>query len=442
MELSGWGRYPSIRTELCTPRDLAALQEDLAGDGRSLIARGNGRAYGDSAVNPIKTVSMRQFRHILAFDPETGIVAVEAGVTLGEIISSFLPLGWFPWVTPGTKFVTIGGAIAADVHGKNHHRDGSFGTCVMWMDILTPDGQVLRASRQENVDLFHWSLGGMGLTGVILRAGLRLRPVESGWIQQRTLPAADLAATMAGFEQADDAPYSVAWIDCLARGRDLGRTLLMLGHHATRAELPRPRRRQPFTLPAPRPRRLGLDLPGWTLNRWSLRAFNQLYWSLGQRTSGPKLVSWDSFFYPLDSILGWNRIYGRKGFVQFQCVLPPESAEPGLRALLGSCAEAGEGSFLAVLKRLGPQESRFSFPMGGYTLALDFPVRPRVLRLLERLDAITLDHGGRFYLAKDARMSADTLRRSDPRVSAFQTMRQDSGAAARFTSAQSERLLL
>ena len=438
-ELSGWGRYPRAKTQTARPRSTAELQEMLA-DGRPVIARGNGRAYGDSAVGAAVTLEMRQFNHMQSFDPTTGQLVAEAGVSLGEIIQGFLPRGWFPAVTPGTKFVTLGGAIASDVHGKNHHKDGSFASCVDWIDILTPGGQVTRA--EPGSELFEWTTGGMGLTGVILRAAIRLRPVESGWIRQTTLPAPNLAAAMEIFEASDEATYSVAWIDCLATGRDLGRSLVMLGEHASANELPKKARKRPLETPRKGKKTVPFDFPGMALNSLTVTAFNALYYRKGVRNAGDSYVDWDTYFYPLDAILGWNRIYGRKGFMQFQCALPLDASEAGLRALLKATGAAGAGSFLAVLKRFGAQDSRFSFPMEGYTLALDFPVNARTMRLLDRLDAITLDHGGRFYLAKDARMSPDTLRRSDPRVSDFTTMRAETGAAPRLASAQSERLSL
>jgi len=441
MKLSGWGRYPVVETEVRVPRSEADLRQAvLAGSDR--IARGNGRAYGDSAISAGLTVHMRDFNRMIAFDPETGQLIAEAGVLLSDIIDAFLPRGWFPAVTPGTKFVTLGGMIAADVHGKNHHRDGSFGSCLDWIDLMGPDGTIRRCSSSDNAETFEWTLGGMGLTGVILRAAIRLRPVETGWIRQTTLPAANLTEAMALFERAQEATYSVAWIDCLGSGDQLGRSLVMLGEHARRDELDAAQRADPFETGTRRGLSVPLDLPSWTLNRHTVRAFNALYYWNNTRKPKEQMVDWDSYFYPLDAILGWNRIYGRKGFIQYQCALPMDSSEAGLRMLLEAIAQAGQGSFLAVLKRFGAQSSRFSFPMEGYTLALDFPLRPGVLDLMDRLDRITLDHGGRFYLAKDSRLSAQTLRASDPRCGDFATMRQAQDLRPRFLSAQADRLSL
>jgi FAD/FMN-containing dehydrogenase len=404
------------------------------------IARGNGRAYGDSAVNSENTLRMRHFNHMIDFDPGSGQLTAEAGVLLGDIIAAFLPRGWFPAATPGTKYVTLGGMIAADVHGKNHHHYGSFGNCVDWIDLVDAHGNIRRCSREENPDLFQWSLGGMGLTGIILRAAIRLAPIETAWIRQTTIPTANLEAALLAFDRTREANYSVAWIDCLSKGRGLGRSLLMLGEHARRHELDEKRQQNPLDTTSRRRIKVPIEVPSGTLNNFSARAFNAYYYWNGVRRAGSRLVDWDSYFYPLDSILGWNRIYGRRGFMQFQCVLPLHRSEAGLRALLEAISSSGTGSFLAVLKRLGDQAGGLSFPMEGYTLALDFPVNERSLNLMSELDEIAIDHGGRFYLAKDSRMSADTLRRSDARAHAFARMRETSGLRAGFQSSQSQRL--
>lgn len=433
-ELTGWGRFPRAASTLETPRDEAALARLVAGG--PVIARGAGRAYGDSAVAPGITLDMRHFNRMLSFDPSSGRLVAEAGVTLDEIIATFLPRGWFPTVTPGTRFVTLGGAIAADVHGKNHHRDGSFGATLDWVDLMGPDGSVRRCGPGQDPDLFGWTLGGMGLTGIVLRASLRLSPVETGWIRQTTRVAGTLDAAMEAFETGLDAPYSVAWIDCTARGGALGRSLVYLGWPATRSEIgnrprfPLPRRRisVPFTSPLP------------LFGRLSAPLLNRAYFRRGARGDDTSLVDWDSYFYPLDAIGHWNRLYGPRGFMQFQCALPLEHARAGLHALLEQISQSGQASTLSVLKRFGPQNSPVSFPMEGYTLALDFPRNKATQALLPRLDRIVLDHGGRFYLAKDSRMSAATLEQSDPRMAAFARWRRQTGRAGRFVSVQSERL--
>lgn len=441
MMLSGWGRYPVLKADVRAPRSLDALQ-DLVRAETTLIARGNGRAYGDSAISSAVTVKTRHLNRMLAFDPESGQLIAEPGVLLGDIIAAFLPRGWFPLVTPGTKFVTLGGAIAADVHGKNHHKDGSFRSCVDWVDVMDATGGITRCSHLDNASLFDHTLGGMGLTGVITKAAIRLQPIETPWIRQTTHPAPNLRAAMDLFEANQDATYSVAWIDCLAGGGALGRSLIMLGEHATASDLLKAKPKSSFNVPKKAKRSVPFDFPSFTLNRLTVRAFNALYYWAGSRKTGAQFVDWDSYFYPLDAILQWNRIYGRKGFAQFQCVLPLDTSEGGLSALLKTISDAGAGSFLAVLKRFGAQDSAFSFPMEGYTLALDFPINAKTLSLLGTLDRITLDHGGRFYLAKDARMSAETFAASDNRIEAFRAQRKDNNWQARFASAQSERLAL
>ncbi len=436
--LTGWGRTPLAETRLLTARSEGDVARALA-EG-PLIARGNGRSYGDPAIGPGLTLSMRGMDRMLSFDPDTGTLVAEAGVLLSEIIETFLPRGWFPAVTPGTKFVSLGGAIAADVHGKNHHVDGSFRAFVDWVDVMETDGSVRRIAKGDTEGDFEAVCGGMGLSGIVLRAAIRLRAVETGWIVQETIPAADLSAAIDAFEARQDVPYSVAWIDCTARPPALGRSLVMLGRHAGAEDLPAGRRARPFDVP----RRGGLavpfDAPGFALNRRSVGLFNALYWRMGLRKAGEQLVDWDSYFYPLDAIRDWNRIYGRRGFYQFQCVLPLDAAREGLGQMLEDVSSAGSPSFLSVLKRFGPDESRLSFPCEGYTLAMDFPATDRNRALMERLDRITIDHGGRFYLAKDARMPASAALAADPRLAAFRDLRRARGWSERFVSLQSERL--
>lgn len=440
MRISGWGRYPQADCHVVAPRDIAALSEALRTT-PGLIARGNGRAYGDAAMGSNLTLDMRGFDRMLAFDDSTGELVAESAVLLADVIAAFLPRGWFPMITPGTRFVTLGGMAAADVHGKNHHGHGAFRSCVNWLDLMRPDGTILRVSPEATPELFDRTLGGMGLTGIILRLAIRLIPVETGWVRQETIDAPDLAAAMASFEAHQNATYSVAWIDCLARGRALGRSLMMFGEHARRDELPPNLRRRPLMLPAKRHKAIPVDFPALALNRFSVRAFNALYYRKGRR-GGPSLITWESYFYPLDAVLHWNRIYGRRGFVQFQCALPLASSEAGLTALLQQISASGQGSFLAVLKRFGAQQSALSFPMEGYTLALDFPARPACLALLRDLAPVVADHGGRFYLAKDALLDAEMLDRCDPRTAAFRAARQAEGEAAAFRSLQSDRLSL
>ncbi|HZH25742.1 MAG TPA: FAD-binding oxidoreductase [Azospirillaceae bacterium] len=437
MRLSGWGRFPRIECRTVTARTTEDAVRAVGG-AHGLIARGNGRSYGDAALNPHRTLCMRGMDRMLAFDPETGVLTCEAGVLLADILDVFVPRGWFPPVTPGTKLVTVGGMIAADVHGKNHHKAGSFGDHVVGLDLLMADGRIVTCGPDQRPDLFHATRGGMGLTGVILRASVRLIPIETAYIRQETLRANDLDEIMGLFEASAGWTYSVAWIDCLARGARLGRSVLYRGEHARADDLPPDMRADPMSVKRKRSLTVPLDLPGFTLNRWTVGAFNELYWRRG--VPRETLVDYDTFFYPLDAILEWNRIYGRSGFVQYQCVLPKAASAAGLRSLLQTIAAAGNASFLAVLKLFGSQEGMMSFPMEGYTLALDFPASSATMGLLLDLDAIVADHGGRLYLAKDARMGASMLRRGYPAIDRFQALRAAAGLDQVFRSAQSERL--
>ena len=439
--LCGWGRYPRLdcRVErLRRHEDIPALLDR----GGALIARGNGRAYGDAALNPELTLAMRPMDRMQAFDAESGLLRCEAGVLLADILETFAPRGWFPPVVPGTKFVTVGGMIASDAHGKNHHCDGSFGAHVESLTLAAADGEIRECSRRENPALFFATLGGMGLTGVILSASFRLRPIETAFILQETLPARGLDEIMALFEESRGLHYSAAWIDCLARGAKLGRSLMMRGKFMERSALPsrlasdplRPPPKGKFTVP--------LDAPSALLNRASIGLFNELYYRLGRARAGEGPVHFEPFFFPLDRIGAWNRLYGRRGFLQYQCVLPKDESPAGIAALLERIAAAGQGSFLAVLKLFGPAgEGPLSFPMEGYTLALDFPLRSGAPELLDALDAITHRCGGRVYLAKDARCAPERVREGYPRLDAFAAARGEAaGEPPRFASALSRRL--
>ena len=320
--------------------------------------------------------------------------------------------------------------------------DGSFGAFVDWIDVMDAKGTVQRCSRQENAELFAWTIGGMGLTGVILRAAIRLRGLETAWIKQTTLRAANLDAAITLFEQARDAPYSVAWIDCLSKGNKLGRSLVMLGEHARPDDLTESQRNNVYQCGTKRRISVPFNLPSLLLNSITISGCNAFYHWNSARKAGRRLVDWDSYFYPLDSILGWNKVYGRSGLAQYQCVLPLDQSRQGLHALIEVISRSRTGAFLAVLKRLGAQRDGLSFPMLGYTLALDFPVNDRTLALMTVLDQITLAHGGRLYLAKDSRMTAETLHLSDSRAKHFAQLRANGDLRQVFASAQSERLEL
>ena len=405
-----------------------------------LIARGNGRSYGDPALNRDTTLILSHADRFLAFDPQGGRLEAEAGVMLADIIETFLPRGWFIPVTPGTKFVTLGGMIAADVHGKNHHKEGSIGDHIESLELMLADGRVVRCSPLQNPELVQATRGGMGLTGVILSAVLRMKKVESAYIRQETLRTSNLDETMAAFEQSLDWTYSVAWIDCFARGARLGRALLYRGEHARLDELPPDKRPHPFAVTPNSAKRVPFDFPGFALNRWSVKLFNAFYYAAG--SPGPDIVNYDRYFYPLDAILDWNRIYGASGLLQYQCVLPKATSREGMAAILERVARASSGSFLSVLKLLGPGSGMMSFPLEGYTIALDFPANAQSFALLDELDAMVAARGGRVYLAKDARMNAAMLRQGYAGFDAFEKVRQAVDPSGKFASLQSERLKL
>jgi FAD/FMN-containing dehydrogenase len=327
------------------------------------------------------------------------------------------------------------------VHGKNHHRDGGFGATVDSLLLATGTGDVLRASRDQNCDVFLATIGGMGLTGTILEVALRLRRVETGWIRQRTVVASDLAAALSILAANVDATYSVAWIDCVAKGSQFGRSLVFLGEHAGRDERDDKARSLPFpSIDAPR-RAVPFDFPGFALNPLSVAAFNELYFRMGARKAGESfLVAADPYFFPLDGVGDWNRIYGRRGFVQHQCVLPAETAADALGQILERVTQRGSASFLCVLKALGAAEGILSFPMPGFTLALDFALQPGLLAFLDDLDKIVVRAGGRLYLAKDARQSRATFEAGYPALDRFRSLRRTLDPAGRVQSRLSSRL--
>jgi len=415
-----WGRYPQ-RPQTAVPchwKD--QIQGLLTEHSPGLLPFGNGRSYGDSclATND-RVLHTRPLDRFIEADWETGRVVAQPGVLLDEIIHLALPRGWFLPVTPGTRFITLGGAIANDVHGKNHHHAGTFGRHIRRLGLVRSDrDEPLTCSLNEHPELFRATIAGLGLTGVINWAELQLRPVRSAAITTRTLPFPDLDTFFELSAEHDEThEYAVAWVDCAARGRALGRGLYMLGDHAEDGDLSLPRSRQ---------RRFPVDPPLSLVNRWSVRLFNSLYFRRGHGRDAPHRVSYQPYFFPLDAILEWNRVYGRRGFQQFQCLLPEPAARDALRAILESIADSGSGSPLAVLKRCGdrPSPGLISFPAPGITLALDFPNSQRLThRTLPRLDAIVREAGGRLYPAKDAHMSGSDFRAGYPDWERLETLR-------------------
>lgn len=407
-----WGRYPRATQRLFALSDRNAALPAFDG---SALPHGNGRSYGDSGLNPDGTLLIaRTLDRFIAFDPASGVLRCEAGATLAEIIEVALPQGWFLPVTPGTRHATIGGAIANDVHGKNHHVTGAFGHHVRALELLRSDGS--RQTLRPGDALFAATVGGLGLTGVVTWAELQLRRVPGPWIETESVRFGTLDDFFAlSKESAARCEYTVAWIDCSARGKNLGRGHFLRGDHArgdAQAATPSsaPRAGFPFVPPVS------------LVNRFSLRPFNTFYYWRQPQHRKRHFAHYQSYFYPLDGIEHWNRMYGPRGFLQHQCVLPPQHAHAAVKELLGEIARSGKGSFLAVLKEFGdmPSTGLLSFPRPGTTLALDFANDGGdVFKLLDRLDAIVNAAGGAIYPAKDAHMSARTFRNGFPRWQEF-----------------------
>ncbi len=430
MKICGWGRYPIIQADSYAFETPSQLEKILL-DSASYIPRGMGRSYGDSALSK-KVVSSLRFDKIHDFDPDSGTVTCESGVSLAELQDVFIPKGWFLPVTPGTKFITVGGAIAGDVHGKNHHTSGCFSQWVISFDLMLPEGQVIACSNTENRELFMATCGGMGLSGVILAATIQLKPVKSATIVETVARCENLAEVFFLFEEYRHMTYSMAWIDCLAKNEHIGRSVIMAGEFAETGDLQPPPVKPSLTMPA--------DLPGFCLNKYSVSMFNFLYYRKYPRHKQGRHTPLDTFFYPLDAIGHWNRLYGKSGFTQYQFVLPKASSAEGLKIILRAIADKGMG-FLGVLKLFGPKnENLLSFPMEGYTMALDFKIENRLFPFLKKLDKIVVDLGGRLYLSKDVRMDRDVFLMGYPNWEQFAQVREKWRLKNKFNSLQSKRL--
>ncbi len=414
-KLAGWGanlRADCLLAEPAFHSEVAALL-DRAGT----VARGLGRSYGDCAINAggqvMGTTRMDRF---LAFDEATGTLLCEAGASLEDIIRTFAPRGWFPMITPGTKFVTVGGCIANDIHGKAHHAQGSFSNCVDAMTVLLASGEVVTASREEHPDLFWATFGGVGLLGFVLTAAIRLRKIETTYFHQKSIRVGNLDEMLAALDESDHKyPYSVATLDVLATGAQLGRGVLTVGDHASLGDLPPKLAHDPLRVSGSPKLTVPFDFPEWTLNALSIRVVNAAIQQI--QASAPALGHYETFFYPLDKIAQWNRGYGRRGFTQYQFVIPFESGRERLRAILTTILSSGQMPFLNVLKRMGRESGGvLSFPREGYTFAIDFPVRGNTRALVRRLDAMVIEAGGRIYLGKDSYTEAAAFRTMYPEV--------------------------
>jgi decaprenylphospho-beta-D-ribofuranose 2-oxidase len=437
---TGWGRTAPVVARPVRVDASAVAAALRTGGPRGTIARGLGRSYGDAAQNSGGQV-------LLPIDGEPRLegsdVVVPAGVSLHRLMRFLLRAGRFLPVTPGTRFVSVGGAIACDVHGKSHHVAGTFGAHVVSFDLVTPDGTHRTVTPEESPDLFWATTGGMGLTGVITSARLRTIPLETGWVRVTTERFSDLGSLMAAMRASDaDHTYSVAWLDTVSGGPRLGRAVLTRGEHATRDELTGRAARTPYVLPA-EPR---LAVPSWVparlVSRSSARAFNELWYRKAPAHRSGELQTLAAFFHPLDGVARWNRVYGPHGFVQYQLVVPDDAQEVVGR-IVGRLAQGGHPSFLSVLKRFGAANpGLLSFPMAGWTLAVDLPASPSLASVLDELDDLVVAAGGRVYLAKDSRLPADRLAAMYPELEEFRALRRTLDPDRRLNSDLARRLEL
>lgn len=419
-KLSSWGNYPYAPQTGPLPgwrEGVQSVLRDTSTRFGTTLPFGNGRSYGDSCLAATDhVVALRGLDRFIAADWETGVLRAEAGVTLGEVLALVVPRGWMLPVTPGTQFVTLGGAVANDVHGKNHHVHGTFGRHVRRFSLLRSDREPMECAPDENENLYRATIGGLGLTGIIEWIELQLKAITSSRLSTETVPFGNMDEFMALSGELDTQhEYGVAWIDCLGRGASLGRGIYVCADHA---------KDQCFEMPRRRIRGVPFAPPCSPVNRYTLKLFNEFYYRRGVAKAGSAVIDYASYFYPLDSIQNWNRLYGRRGFQQYQFVVPDATARDALHAFLNTITSSNAGSFLAVLKRCGPLVSPglLSFPMQGISLALDFPQHDaRNAALFARLDVIVREAGGRQYPAKDAHMSGADFRAAYP---AWQTLEQ------------------
>jgi decaprenylphospho-beta-D-ribofuranose 2-oxidase len=441
--LTGWGLTAPSTASVLRGRTVDAVLNAVREAGpRGVLARGLGRAYGDAAQNAGGlVVDMTALDRIHSVDADTGIVIVDAGVSLDALMRAVLPFGlWVP-VLPGTRQVTVGGAIAADIHGKNHHVAGSFGNHVLSLDLVTASGSI--ETLTPNDDLFWATVGGMGLTGIVLRATLQLEHTESAYFVVDTDRARDLDDLMARLTADDDLyTYSVAWFDSVTTGRGMGRAVITRGWQARRDDLPAKLRRDPLRFDAPQLLTAPPVFPSGLVNKLTVRAFNEAWFRKAPARRRGEVQNITKFFHPLDVVGRWNRVYGPRGFLQYQFVVP-FGAEGAFRRCVEAIARSGQVSFLNVLKRFGDgNPAPLSFPMPGWTLAVDIPVSRGLAALCTELDEIVLEAGGRLYLAKESRTSPEMLARMYPRLDEWRKVRQAADPSGVFASDLSRRLML
>lgn len=436
--LSGWGNIPGAKSEVAYPFSSQEVQQALFGS--EVIPRGLGRSYADQATNAgRRVIKMEKINHFLSFDKEVGILNCEAGVSLGEIISTFAPRGWFPMINPGTKYITVGGAIANDVHGKGHHADGSFVNGVLDFTIMLADGRVLKASREENSDLFWASFGGLGLLGTILTASLQLRKIETTYFVQKSIPVQNLEEMLQAIDESDkEYRYSVAWIDSLAKGKNLGKGVLVVGNPASVNDLPEKLRKNPLKVSGKPKITVPFYLPSFSLNTFTVSVLNKVLYQ--KQKSGTGISHYENFFFPLDMINNWNRGYGKRGFIQYQFVLPEKNGRENIRRILTEITGSNCVPFLNVLKKFGEGQGIMSFPLKGYTFAIDFPITPQLKPFTKKLDQMVLEAGGRIYLGKDAYLDEETFKSMYPQYTRWMEIKKKYDPTHHFSSDLARRI--
>lgn len=407
-KVTNWGNYPIVEKEMRSEDSFQKIKEFVLTH-NEVIARGNGRCYGDASLGEY-IFSTKKLNKFISFDRLNGIIECESGVLLSDVLEIAVPQGYFLYITPGTKFVSVGGAIASDVHGKNHHSEGCFSEYVIEFKLMIENGDIITCSREENSEKFWSTIGGMGLTGIILTAKFRLKNIQTAYIRQESIKAENLDEIFRLFEESESWTYNVAWIDCLQKGKNIGRSILMRGEHAFQHELPQKFRDQPLRLKKKFEPKVPFYFPGFVLNAFTVKIFNYFYFKKQSKKEITDFIDYETFFYPLDFVKDWNRIYGKSGFIQYQMMIPKEKGKEGMRKILETIANSGNGSFLAVLKLYGKENPQAynSFPFEGYSLALDFKVNSKLRKLIDRLDDIVEEYHGKIYLTKDS-MSRSSL---------------------------------
>jgi FAD/FMN-containing dehydrogenase len=432
-KISGWGNFPSIISENFQEFTYSKIKE-LILKSNEIIANGLLRSYGDSALlhSSFSSLKLNKF---IEFDEINGILSCQSGVSLGEILKIIVPKGWFLPVTPGTKYITVGGAVASDVHGKNHHKDGTFGNFVSKIKLILPSSEIITCSKTENPDIFFATIGGMGLTGIILEITFKLKKILSPQIIQKSIKANSLESLFEYFEQYLNYSYSVSWLDTVSKGRNIGRGMLFLGEHSQNSVSSSKITKEPI-LSVP------FYFPNFTLNPFTLKAFNKLYFYKELNNEKEFEIHYDNFFYPLDRINNWNKIYGKRGFAQYQFVIPKFNALNIIKRILKIMQDYGQYSFLTVLKQFGKENDFFlSFPMEGFTLAMDFSINKKSLEMFKLFDIIIAENGGRLYLTKDSRMDKSFFKNSyDHKLNKFLAVKEKIDPENKFKSLQSIRL--